>query len=298
MKKFLLSLVLSTIFSAPVFCQDDLMKMAMQTADSSKAKVIATFKTTKLISAQTNETVHKRTLDFRITHLFGNVGKESNGGIHQLYGLDASADIRIAFEYGITDKLTIGVSRSKRQEFIEGLAKYRLLEQTVDNKIPVAVTVFANTAYTPVSNPPEGLFLSSKDRFTYTTELILARKFSSHVSVELVPTFVHRNLVFTAIDHNDIFALGLGGRFKITRSTSIVADYFYNFDDLRKMSNDYGYYNPLGLGVEIETGGHVFTIMFTNASGIIENDFIPNTTDTWSKGGFKFSFNISRNFRL
>jgi hypothetical protein len=298
MKKILFSFVLCAIATAPVFCQDDLMKMAMQNSDSSKAKVIATFKTTKLICAQTNETVHERTLDFRVGHLFGNVGKESHGGIHQLYGLDASADIRIAFEYGITNRLAVGFSRSKRQEFLEGLVKYRLLEQTTDNKIPLAVTAFANTAYTPVSNPPEGLFLNTTDRFTYTAELILARKFSSHISAELVPTFVHRNLVFTTIDHNDIYALGMGGRFKITRSTSIVADYFYSFDKLRKINNDNGYYNPLGLGVEIETGGHVFTIMFTNASGIIENDFIPNTTDSWSKGGFKFSFNISRNFRL
>ena len=125
----------------------------------------------------------------------------------------------------------------------------------------------------------------------------MARKFSSRISVELLPTLVHRNYVFSAIEKNDILALGAGARFKITKSTSVVTDYFYSFDKLRKPGNGY-WYNPLGVGFEIETGGHVFTIMFTNASGIIENDFIPNTTDSWSKGGYKFSFNISRNFRL
>jgi uncharacterized beta barrel domain-containing protein DUF5777 len=287
------------LISKAVTAQDDLMKMAMQNTDSSGSKkVIATFKSTRLISAQTNETVHKRTLDFRVAHLFGNVGKESNGGVHTFYGLDASADIRIAFEYGVTDKLAIGISRSKRQENFEGLAKYKLFEQTTDNKIPLAVTVFINTAYSAVENRESTVFPKSTDRFSYTWQLILARKFSSRVSIALLPTLVHRNFVFSSAEKNDMLALGGGGRFKITRSTSIVADYFYNFDKLRKINNDNGFYNPLGVGFEIETGGHVFTLMFTNASGIIENDFIPNTTDSWSKGGFKLSFNISRNFRL
>ncbi|MEO5570579.1 MAG: DUF5777 family beta-barrel protein [Bacteroidia bacterium] len=289
--------LLSGFIAQQVSAQDDLMKMALENTDSTKSKIISTFKTTKLISAQTNETVHKRTLDFRIGHLFGNVGEESNGGYHTLYGLDASNDIRISFEYGITDRLTVGVSRCKRLENLEGLVKYRIFEQTTDNKMPLAVTVFANSAISTVENRENAVYPKTVDRLSYTLQLILARKFSSHFSFELLPTLVHRNYVFDANDNNDILALGAGGRLKITRSTSLVADYFYNFDPLRKPNNGY-WYNPLGIGFEIETGGHVFTIMFTNAVGILENDFIPNTTDTWSKAGFKFSFNISRNFRL
>lgn len=280
------------------FAQDDLMKLADAGAEKTNDKVLATFKTTKLINAQTNETVYKRTLDFRVGHRFGNVGKKSNGGVHTLYGLDASTDIRISFEYGITDKLTAGFSRSKRQENLEGLVKYRILEQTTNNKIPISITAFANMAYSPVSDPLELYAGKAVNRLSYTAQLILTRKFSNRVSIALLPTLVHRNYVFYAKDNNDIFALGGGGRFKITKSTSLVLDYFYSFDENRKIDNDNGYYNALGAGVEIETGGHVFTIMFTNAAGIIENDFIPNTTDTWSKGGYKFSFNISRNFRL
>lgn len=296
-KKALRIVFIFFLFSTVAEAQDDLMKTALENTETPKTSVIATFKTTKLINAQTNETVHKRTLDFRVGHRFGNVGKESNGGVHSLYGLDASTDIRISFEYGFTDRLTIGFSRSKRQENLEGLIKYRVLEQTTDNKIPLAVTVFANTAYTPVSYP-EGYFSKTTDRFTYTMQLILARKFSDRISFAVLPTFIHRNFIVDLNDNNNLFALGGGGRFKITRSTSIIVDYFYNFNELRKINNDYGFFNPLGAGIEIETGGHVFTIMFTNAAGIIENDFIPNTTDSWSKGGFKFSFNISRNFRL
>ena len=118
---------------------------------------------------------------------------------------------------------------------------------------------------------------------------------------------VHRNYIFgqgdllgpdASEDENDLYALGAGGRFKVTKSTSLVVDYFLNFDKIRKPGNENGFYQALGAGIEIETGGHVFTVTFTNALGILENDFIPNTTDDWGRGGFKFNFNISRNFRL
>jgi hypothetical protein len=291
---FLLSLIL---LPKATFAQDDLLKMAMENTNPEKSKVIATFKTTKLINAQTNETVHKRTLDFRIGHRFGNVGAESYGGIHTFYGLDASTDIRISLEYGITDRLTAGISRSKLEENIEGLIKFRALEQTTDNKIPLAITLFANSAITP-KRDPEGLYPETTDRMTYTFQAILARKFTDRISFALLPTLIHRNYIFIPEDDNDLFALGAGARVRITKSFCLIADYFYNFDEFRKTNNENGFFNPLGIGIELETGGHVFTIMFTNAAGIIENEFIPNTTDSWSKGGFKFSFNISRNFRL
>ena len=291
---YLLPLILLTGTS---FAQDDLLKVAMENTETPKTKVAATFKTTKLINAHTNETVHKRTLDFRIGHRFGNVGKESNGGVHTLYGLDASTDIRIAFEYGITDRLMVGISRCKRLENIEGLIKFRALEQTTDNKMPLAVTLFANAAITP-ERDPEGIYPKTTDRMSYTFQTIITRKFSDRFSFELLPTLVHRNYIFIPTDKNDLLAIGIGGRVKITKSFCVIADYFYNFGEAREIDNPNGFFNPLGFGIELETGGHVFTIMFTNAAGIIENDFIPNTTDTWEKGGFKFSFNISRNFRL
>lgn len=296
-KKALIVLTASSLFAYAASGQDDLLQIAMQNHTESNLKEIATFKTTKLINLHTNETVHKRTLDFRVGHRFGNIGTGSHGGIHTFYGLDASTDIRIAFEYGLTDRLMAGVSRSKRNENYEGLIKFRALEQTIDNKIPVAITLFANTAIAGIRDP-EGLFPKTTDRMSYAFQVILARKFSDKASVVLIPTLLHRNFIFNPEDKNDLMSLGFGGRFKFTRSSSVVFDYCYHFDKLRRPGNDNGYYAALGAGVEIETGGHVFTVMFTNASGIIENDFIPNTSDSWSKGGFKFSFNISRNFKL
>ena len=142
-------------------------------------------------------------------------------------------------------------------------------------------------------------------RFTYTTQLIVARKFSSKFSMELLPTLTHRNFIVSqtnfsngSIDQNDIFSMGGAARLKLTKRFAVLVDYFYNFSKSRQSNTSIAYYNPLGIGVEIETGGHVFHINLTNASGIVENDFIPNTTDSWWKGGFKLGFTISRVFGI
>lgn len=296
--KFFIPLVATSFFTLSVPAQEDLLKLAMDESKAQNERIEYTFKTTRLINAQTNETVHKRTLDFRVGHRFGNVGKYTEGksAAHSLYGLDASADIRIAFDYGITDKLTVGISRSKVKENLEGLVKYRILEQTSGDKIPVALTFFGNTVFTPVN---DGLKIYDKTtrRLSYIAQLIVARKFSERVSLVLLPTLLHRNYVFDVEDENDFFSLGAGARIKITKRTSLLADYFYNFSQFRANRTE-SYFNPLGVGIEIETGGHVFTIMLSNSAPLIENEFLPNTTDSWSDGGFKFSFNISRNFRL
>jgi hypothetical protein len=261
------------------------------------------FASTRIINAQTTETLRKRTLDFRIAHRFGNFlpytdknGVSSGrGGFHNFYGLDdPNFDIRIAFEYGITDRLMVGISRSKKDENIETLIKYKLLQQTENDKIPLSIALFVSSAYTP-QRDPLGIFQNTSDRFTYTAQAIATRKFSSRLSLELISSFIHRNLISNPLDNKDIFSLGGGGRCKLTKHFAIIADYFYNF---RNKELNGVYYNPLSAGVEIESGGHVFSIMFTNAQNIIEPEFITNTTDSWLKNGWKLSFNISRIFRL
>jgi hypothetical protein len=287
-------LVSAALFQS--YAQDDLMKQLESQSKPVREPVIATFKSTKIINMQTNETEKKRNLDFRVSHLFGNFGKESGGGAHNLYGLDQSADIRIAFHYGITNKLMAGVSRSKREENIEGELKYRLLEQTTDDKSPIAITLFGQSAMTAKQNDTTlHLYDEFAHRMSYCAQVIIARKFSPRFSFEVVPSYVHRNLVMTG-DENDSYSVGAGFRYKFTMSASVIADYFYTFNRPELTKNDH--YDPLGIGFEIETGGHVFAMMFTNASGILESDYIPNTTDTWSKGGYKFAFNISRTFKL
>ncbi len=289
--RFLLSLLLF-LMTQGLFAQEDILSQLQSEVDpSEKEYVLATFKGDKVINVQTNETVKKDNLDVRINHLFGNIGKESGGGFHNLYGFDQSQDIRIALHYGITDRLTAGVSRSKRNENFEGLLKYKLLRQTSDKKIPISISLFTNAT---VSAKAAELVIKDIHRLTYNSQVIIARKFSTKFSMVLIPSYLHRNFV-EAEDQNDVFSLGAGFRLKITQSTSLIADYFHTFRDDIPGRN---YSDPLGIGIEIETGGHVFSLMFTNASGIIENDFLVNTVDEWSKGGVKFSFIISRMFKF
>lgn len=287
--------ILFCLVSISVFAQDDLLKELQSQTPAKSEPVIATFKGFKIINIETNETTPKGNLDFRVGHLFGNIFPESGGGLHNFYGLDASADIRIAFHYGVTSKLTLGLAHVKKNETFEGIAKLKLLQQKTNGGSPLSVTLFGETTFTIKDKkeyPLENLD-NNAHRFGYCTQLILARKFGSRFSLVLAPTWVHHNVVDPS-DSNDVFSVGAGFRLKVTRSSAIVADYFFNIAP----TNLEDHYSPIGIGWEIETGGHVFTIMFTNASGLAEADFIPNTKDTWEKGGVKLSFNISRMFKL
>lgn len=308
MKKLIV--LFSLCITSASFAQQDLLSMVDSLKPKTHEKVFATFKTTKVINAQSTETVKKHCLDFRITHRFGSVGDESGGGVHTLYGWDAIADVRLSFDYGITDKITIGIGRSKRQEMIDGMFKWRFLEQTTDDRVPVSIALYEDVAFTPVSYSV--LYSGTLDtvqkfahRFSYVNQLVIARKFSRNFSLELLPTHQHRNFVKGFInkdneaeDSNDLFALGAALRWKVSKRIAILVDYFHIFSEFRTNNPVTPYYDPVSLGIEIETGGHVFHLNFTNASGILENDFIPNTNDTWSKGGYKFGFNISRVFNL
>ena len=282
---------LLALWMLPASAQDDLLSTLQKEIPSGDEKTIATFKGTKLINLQTTETVKKRNLDFRVSHLFGNVGEKSGGGFHNLYGLDQSADIRIWFTYGLTDRLNVAVSRFKRDENLVGEIRYRLLEQTVGPGMPFSRLLYGNMAYSPKEDYND-TYVKAAYRMSYVTQAVLARKFSRKFSFELVPSMLHRNLV-ASDDDNNVFSLGAGGRFKFTRSASVVADYVYTIGRPDLFPERV---NSLGAGLEIETGGHVFTVMFTNASGLLENDYIANTTDTWADGGFKLSFHISRMF--
>jgi hypothetical protein len=293
--KYLLLLILILAFTTKVSAQDELLDVLTDSTTARSQPVLATFKTTRIVNVHSVETVKERGLDFRVTHHFGDVAGDG-GGVHTLYGMDQSADIRIAFEYGINDRITVGAGRSKIGEMLDGYFKYRLLTQTQDNRKPVSATILANMAYTPAKATTDE-YKNAAHRLSYTYQLLVARKFNQKLSVQLTPSFLHRNYLFNPADKHDLFSVGVGGRLKLTQRFALLADYLYTFSDLRQEKGS-GYYPPLGLGIEIETGGHVFHMFFTNNAGIIENAFIPNTTASWLKGEFKFGFNISRVFIL
>lgn len=284
-------IILFVLLSIPLvsFSQTDLDSFLVE--DTKPAKVIATFKATRIVNAHSIETVKKGVLDFRITHHFGDVGG-TGGGVHTLYGFDNAADIRFGFEYGITDRLTAGFGRSKIAENLDFFLKYRLLQQTEDNSMPVSVTVFADMALTPQIN--DVAYSNFENRLSYVYEALIARKFSERLSLQLMPLLLHRNYIADPRDNNDVFSLGIGGRIKITKRFSLLGDYYYTFSNYLTKSN--AFYFPLGVGVEIETGGHVFQMFFTNNAGIIENTYIAGTRSSWTKGQFKLGFTISRDF--
>lgn len=310
MKKVFAFLFLPFFLSVSVSAQDDLAVLADQLDEAEHEPVLATFKAFRLINAQTNETAKQRNLHFNISHRFGTVFTDGNLNLNSFFGLDQAPDIRFSFDYGVTDRLQLGIGRSKGlepyTELYDANLKYRLLWQTTDNRIPLSITGYSVAAVTGRKSSTDSFSDAYYQnqfayRWSYVTQLIVARKFSSAFSLMLLPTWTHRNYVYYK-DENDMFSLGVGGRLKFSPRAALVVDYFYNFSNYRRQEkNQEGqnvFYHPLSIGVEIETGGHVFGLTFTNAAGILENSFLPNTKSNWLDGEFRWGFNITRNFVL
>ncbi len=249
----------------------------------------ATFKTTRLINGHTVENIAKGVLDVKISHRFGTL----NRGAYELFGLD-NATMRMGFDYGITNNIMIGVGRSTFQKTFDGFIKVKLLRQSSGKiNMPIAVSYVATIAlnslkFTDTSR--KNLFSS---RLSYTHQLIIGRKFSEKTSLQIMPTFVHRNLA-EAGEKNDILAIGIGGRQKLSKRISINAEYYYQIPSYQPANST----NALSIGFDIETGGHVFQLHFTNAKGMAEKNFITETTGLWGKGDVLFGFNISRVFTI
>lgn len=290
---FLLFLPVSEVFSQDM---DSLMQRIESGAE--KETVLATFKSPKLVLLQTNETQKKQELTFWVGHRFGDIGGEF-GGSHTLFGLDGATDIHLGFDYGITDDLTIGIGRSRFNETYNLQGKYCLLQQ-LEEGTPVSVTLFGQSSWITREEFFANEFPKETDRISHFLQVILARKFSPNISLMLNPGYLIRPAaqLEDANDKENFFVLGMGGRFKFTKRLSIIADYTLvnGFDRPNDLSPEY--FNPLGIGLEIETGGHVFSLNFQNATYITANNFIPNTQKSWEDGGVRFGFSISRNFYL
>lgn len=264
--------------------------------------IYETFKDRRVINNHSVETLPKRKLDVRIGHRFGNLLGET-GGWPTFYGLENSTDILTGFEYGLNDAIDIGINRTKGsselRQNINALLKAKLMAQNTLNN-PITVTVMGMTSFsTMAQSQAEGVISSfPKDahRFSFHTQLMLARKFSSAFSLQVHGGWTYRNLVYQD-DLNDLVSAGVSSRIQITRVLGLILDATYPFSALRTAENDY--YPALGLGFEFETGGgHVFQINLTNAAGMSETDFIPYTRSNWMEGEFRLGFTISRLFNL
>jgi hypothetical protein len=191
----------------------------------------------------------------------------------------------------------IGVGRSEYEKTFDGFAKFSILRQSSGAKImPVSVSLLTSVALKTLkdSDPSRTNYFTS--RLAYVAQILVARKISQAISVQITPSYLHRNLVATELDPNDIFALGAGARLKLTKRISLNGEYYYIANPKTYLSQQI--YNPLSIGFDIETGGHVFQLFFTNSLGMTEKQFIGATTGQWKKGDIHFGFNISRVFTL
>ena len=252
--------------------------------------VSATFKDTRIVNVQSNETPAEGVLHFVIAHRFGTL----SSGIYDLWGLD-NAQMRMALDYGITDRLAVGVARNTYQKTLEANVKARLLRQsTGPEAFPISVTWYS----VAMAN---GLRVSEEDqpypvsrRLSYVHQAVVARKMSEKLSLALVPSFVHRNFVEESNDAHDLFLMGVGGRYKLGPRFSVNGEYHHfltqTFGDAFSPS--------LSLGVDIETGGHVFQLHITNARGMFERSFLAEPAGSWADGDVYFGFNLSRVFTV
>jgi hypothetical protein len=250
----------------------------------------ATFKTTRIVSGHSVENPAEGVLLFMIQHRFGKL----NSGPYDLFGLDLST-IRFGFEYGINDRISIGTGRSSYQKTYDAFIKVKLLRQQTGVKtIPVSLSWMSGTDLFSLKWQDTSRTNYFSSRFSYVHQLLIARKFSDGLSLQFSPVFIHRNLVAKTSDDNDTWALGMGGRLKLTKRLSLNAEYHYVLPG----SVADRFVNPLNIGFDIETGGHVFQIHITNTQPMFERGFITETTGKWTNGDIYFGFNISRVFTL
>ncbi len=290
--KYLIKLLalLFLIGTGSLSAQDDLLGMLEDLEEDKPDYAFATFKSVRIVNGHSIEMPGAQELQVVISHRFGRI----NEGASELFGLD-QANIRLALEYGVTDWLEVGVGRSNVRKTYDGFTKIRLLRQSSGTRnVPFTVNwvsgIMVNTLPWRDENR-ENLFSS---RLNFTHQLLIARKFSNAFSLQLTPTFIHRNLVATQAEPNDVLALGIGLRQKLNPSVSLNIEYFHL---LTEYTSD-NFQPSFSVGFDIETGGHVFQLFFSNAQAMTENLFVAETTGNWGEGDIHFGFNVNRAFNL
>ena len=285
MKKIFLTAFL--ILASLQLSSQDLLDILELEAPVTENIVSATFKGTRIVNGHSIENRKNAELEFIISHRFGRI----NTGFEELFGLD-QANIRFALEYGLTDDLTAGLGRSSFEKTYDGYLKYSLLKQkTGANAFPFAVSLFGSIA-AKSQKAIAGNERTFAESLFYVGQVLIAKKVNSSLSIQVTPTYVHRNLATIAADPHDIFALGFGTRVKLSKRVSLNAEYYQQFQKLTSVNAR----NSLAFGVDIETGGHVFQIILSNAITMVEKSFITETTGNFFGGDIHLGFNLSRTF--
>ncbi|MTI31308.1 hypothetical protein E1171_10845 [Cytophagales bacterium RKSG123] len=279
------------LFAHSLKAQDDLLDMLEnENQKNSITYANATFKSNRLVNGHSVEMVGEGVLNFVISHKFGRL----NSGFYDLFGLD-DANIRLGFDYGFSDRFNAGFGRNSFEKTYDGYLKYQLLRQSSGQRTtPITLTAFSSIAINTLKPADESREISFEHRSSYVHQLLIARKFTSNFSLQLMPSWIHHNLVKEKEDRNDIIALGTGARYKLTPRTSLNFEYYYQFHKNAPEGN----FNALALGMDIETGGHVFQLFISNSRAMVAKSFISETTGDFLKGDIHFGFNVSRVFNL
>jgi len=294
MKKVLRQILLLSCFSMPAihsFSQEpDLLKLLGDDEKTEKVRIKYAFKSPRVINGHSMEFLNPGTMDFRILHRFGQLDQ----GYKNFFGLD-QASMRMGFDFGILHNLMIGIGRSTYKKELDGFIKYAPIRQSTGPwSSPVTVALVAGMTMdgTDWADPTRKNYFTS--RLAYYFQAIIGRKFSEGFTLQIAPTMVHRNIVPLESDPNNIYAVGVGGRLKLLKRIAFTWDYTHVVIGMP----DSGYYHPLSIGFDIETGGHVFQLHFSNSTGMNEKAFITETTANWGKGDIRFGFNLSRVFQI
>ncbi|SIP96235.1 hypothetical protein SAMN05880574_10321 [Chryseobacterium sp. RU37D] len=273
---------LSMFVSSLVFAQEDLLK-DIDTIQTNTGISQPAFKALQIVTGQSTKLSAKNEWYIVVAHRFGDVSQ----GFKEFFGLD-DASTKLGVIYGVTDGLSLSLSRETNLKTFEGGAKYKLVKQS--EKFPVDIVGYNVLAVNTDLSKDNYPHLQFGDRLSYLTQALISRRFSDDFSLQLTPSYVHKNLYDPAIEDKNQFLAGLGGRYKISKRISINAEYFVNFD------NHSFYKNPLSLGMDIETGGHVFQLLFTNSQLNSDIGYLTNATGKWGKGQIFFGFNLYRVF--
>jgi len=286
--KIIIHIIFCFCLLSSLNAQTDLLK-GLEDSIPKKEYISSAFKSTRVVNSHSMEMLGAGSMDFRILHRFGPI----NQGFDQFFGLD-QASMRMGFDFGLTKDLTLGIGRSTFKKDVDAFVKYRIVQQSKGPKSnPFSLIAVAGLSTYTFKNPDPTKPFTFSDRSAYYFQGIIGRKMSTNFSMQLSPTLVHRNMV-QPNDEKNIYALGFGARYKISKRMAIIVDYFYVANGFPKAQGT----NPLSIGLDIETGGHIFQLNFSNTAGMNERSFITETVNSWGKGEIQFGFNLSRIFNI
>jgi len=288
-------LVWSTFGVANAQSLDDLMK---KESEPESTIVTGTFKGTHLVHGHSIESPAKGVLQSVFSHRFGTL----EDAAYTFLGMN-QASIRFGFDYGITDRIAAGIGRSSGlggttpPPTYDGYIKYRVLSQAGgERKIPLSISALLASAVDTEQWANDGSAHKASDRRSYVVQILIARKFTERFSLQLMPTYLRRNLVAQADQNKNLPSIGAGGRLKLSKRSALTFEYYAN----RPSSLGSNFYNPIAIGYDIDTGGHIFQIMLTNSMGLIESQFLGQTATNFFQGprGMRIGFTFSRVFTL